>query len=173
MESHKNMYGLVNRPTLKIFWRKSVCRTVNLLELPSITALSSQRLQMKNNVSINSCISLQWETWCIYLSVSTRPEITYAVGNLARFSSKPTKSHWTALKRVLRYLKGTVKYGVLYSQKGSYCVGYSDDNLAGDINDWKSISGYMFQISGGAVTWRSCVALSMAEAEYIALSSSA
>ena len=112
----------------------------------------------------------------MYLSVSSRPDITYAVGNLARFSSKPTKEHWTALKRVLRYLKGTMKHGILYSQKGSgECVGYSDADWAGDINDRKSTSGYVFQISGGAITWKSkkqgCVALSTAEAEYIALSS--
>lgn len=112
----------------------------------------------------------------MYLSVSTRPDIAYAVGNLARFSSKPTKDHWTALKRVLRYLKGTVKHGILYSQKGSTdSVGFSDADWAGDINDRKSTSGYLFQISGGAVTWKSkkqsCVALSTAEAEYIALSS--
>ena len=45
----------------------------------------------------------------MYLATTTRPDITFAVGMLARFSSKPNKSHWTALKRVLRYLKGTVK----------------------------------------------------------------
>jgi hypothetical protein len=112
----------------------------------------------------------------MYLSMSTRPDITYAVGNLARFSSKPTKTHWTALKRVLRYLKGTMKHGILYSQNESaVCVGFSDADWAGDINDRKSTSGYLFQMSGGAVTWKSqkqsCVALSTAEAEYIALSS--
>ena len=78
----------------------------------------------------------------MYLSVSTRPDITYAVGNLARFSSKPTKEHSTALKCVLRYLKGTVKHSILYSQKGSNeCVGFSDADWAGDINDRKSTSG--------------------------------
>ena len=114
----------------------------------------------------------------LYLSVSTRPDITYAVGNLARFSSKPTKHHWTALKRVLRYLKGTVKHGILYFQKGSNeCVGYSDTDWGGDINDRKSTSGYLFQISRGVITWKSkkqsCVALSTAKAEYIDLSSAA
>ena len=112
----------------------------------------------------------------MYLAVSTRPDIAYAVGNLAKFTSKPSTKHWTALKRVLRYLKGTIKHGILYSQKNSgECVGYSDADWAGDINDRKSTSGYIFQISGAAVTWRSkkqgCVALSTAEAEYVALCS--
>ena len=114
----------------------------------------------------------------MYLSVSTRPDISYAVSSLARFSSKPTKEHWTALKRLLRYLKGTTKYGILYTKGGaSKCIGFSDADWAGDINDRKSTSGYVFMLSGGAVSWSSkkqkCVALSTAEAEYVALSSAA
>ena len=114
----------------------------------------------------------------LYLSVSTRPDITYAVSTLARFSSEPTKQHWTAAKRVMRYLKGTINHGIHYSKKGSQeCICYSDADWAGDIDDRRSTSGYLFQISGGAVTWsskkQSCVALSTAEAEYIALASTA
>ena len=114
----------------------------------------------------------------MYLSVSTRPDIAYAVSNLARFSSNPTENHWKALKRVLRYLRGTVNFGILYSPNSSpECIGFSDADWAGDTNDRKSTSGYLFILSGGAVTWKSkkqsCVALSTAEAEYIALSSAA
>ena len=114
----------------------------------------------------------------MYLSVSTRPDISYAVSSPARFSSKPKKEHWTALKRLLRYLRGTLKHGILYTKDGSNaCVGYADADWAGDINDRKSTSGYVFLVSGGAVSWKSqkqkCVALSTAEAEYIAMASAA
>ena len=114
----------------------------------------------------------------MYLSICTRPDIAYAVSNLAKFTSKPTNAHWTALKRVLRYLKGTVDYGIQYTRgESGECIGYSDADWAGDINDRRSTSGYLFMISGGAVTWRSkkqgCVALSTAEAEYMALASTA
>ena len=51
----------------------------------------------------------------MYLSVSSRPDITYSVSTLARFSSQPNKQHWTALKRVLRYLNGTMRYGIIYT----------------------------------------------------------
>ena len=83
-----------------------------------------------------------------------------------------------AVKRILRYLKGTPNHGLLYSKEGSKdCVGYSDADWAGDVEDRKSTSGYLFQISGAAVSWRSkkqtCVALSTAEAEYMALASAA
>ena len=92
----------------------------------------------------------------MYLAISTRPDIAYAVNSLAKFNSKPSKEHWVALKRVLRYLKGTVKYGILY-QKGSMeiTIGYSDADWAGDITDRKSTSGYIFMQNGGAISWSS------------------
>ena len=114
----------------------------------------------------------------LYLSNWTRPDITYAVSSVARFCTNPTKQHWIAVKRIMRYLKGTPNHGLMYS-KGDpkSCMGYSDADWAGDVNDRKSTSGYLFKISGAPVSWRSkkqsCVALSTAEAEYMALSSAA
>lgn len=110
----------------------------------------------------------------LYLSVATRPDITYAVSNVAKFSSNPTSKHWTAVKRIMRYLKGTTDLGIVYtSQEKGDCVGFSDSDWGGDLDDRKSTSGYVFQYSGGAVSWRfrkqTCVALSTVEAEYIAL----
>ena len=114
----------------------------------------------------------------LYLATSTRPDIAYGVNNVAKFCSQPTKQHWVAVKRILRYLKGTVNLGLLYRKgSSSSCVGFSDADWAGDINDRRSTSGYLFQLSGAAVSWRSkkqsCVALSTAEAEYMALASTA
>ena len=114
----------------------------------------------------------------MYLPVGTRPDITYIVSNLARFSSKPTTDNWNAVKRVMRYLSGTTKLGILYSNECTNgLIGYSDADWGGDINDRKSTSGYIFKLNGGAVSWRSkkqsCIALSTAEAEYIALSAAA
>ena len=115
----------------------------------------------------------------LYLATRTRPDISFAVNNVARYCSKPTKSHWTAVKRIFRYLRGTTHHGLLYS-KGSEShdlIGYSDADWGGDDNDYKSTTGYLFQIGGTAITWKSkkqsCVALSTAEAEYMALSSAA
>ena len=114
----------------------------------------------------------------MYLSTCIRPDIAYAVGILARFSSKPNRTHWMAAKRVLRYLKGTTSHGIIFrGEEPGKCLGYSDADWAGDREDRKSTSGYLFQIAGGPVSWRSkkqdSVALSTAEAEYVALSSAA
>ena len=99
---------------------------------------------------------------------------------MARFTSKPTKQHWIAVKRIFRYLRGTTNLGLLYSNEGrtkGALIGYSDADWGNDCNDSRSVTGYLFQIGGIAVTWRSqkqsCVALSTAEAEYMALSSAA
>ena len=83
-----------------------------------------------------------------------------------------------AVKRIMRYLRGTMDLGLRYI-KGceSECIGYSDADWAGDTNDRRSTSGYMFHIAGAAISWKSkkqsCVALSTAEAEYMALASAA
>ncbi|CAB3978874.1 Hypothetical predicted protein [Paramuricea clavata] len=111
----------------------------------------------------------------LYLSSATRSDITFAVNNVAKFSANPTNEHWTAVKRIFLYLKGTVNYGLLYSENASPdCVGFSDADWTGGLNGRKSGSGYTCQIHDDAVSWRSkkqiCVALSTAEAEYVALS---
>lgn len=112
----------------------------------------------------------------LYLSVATRPDITYAVCKVARFSAEPDKSHWAAVKRIIRYLVGTAEFGLLY-RKGvqEECVGYSDADWGGDLDDRRSTSGYLFRMCAAAVSWRSkkqtCVALLTAEAEYMALAS--
>ena len=103
-------------------------------------------------------------------------DITFAVSNVANVCAKPTKEHWTAVKHILRYLKDTFDFGLLYDNENQgECIGFSD--WAGDLADRRSTSGYLFQMCGTAVSCRSkkqtCVALTTAEAEYIALASAA
>ncbi|KAF2304474.1 hypothetical protein GH714_031884 [Hevea brasiliensis] len=108
----------------------------------------------------------------MYLTAS-RPDLMFVVSFISRFMANPTKLHFAAIKRVLRYLKGTVNYGLFYRRGGeSRLVGYTDSDYAGDIDDSKSTSGYAFLFSGGAVAWSSrkqpIVTLSTTEAEFIA-----
>ena len=111
----------------------------------------------------------------LYLSMRTRPDITFTVSRVARFCSNPTTQHMRAVKRILRYLRGTTNQGLLYKKNGSKeVVGFSDADWGGDVDDRKSTSGYVFQIGGSTVIWRSkkqtSVALSASEAENISLS---
>ena len=108
-----------------------------------------------------------------YAAIATRPDIAQAVGTLAKFNSFPNEAHLTAVKRVFRYLKGTVKLHLQYEASDKSRKGYSDADWEADSEDRRSTSGNVFVMSNGTISWASqkqpTVALSTAEAEYIAL----
>ncbi|XP_066354656.1 secreted RxLR effector protein 161-like [Miscanthus floridulus] len=113
---------------------------------------------------------------------NSRPDLAYAVGYLSRFMEAPRQEHLAAVRRVLRYVAGTVHSGLHYhlgrkNEGTPKLLGYSDSDLAGDVNDWKSTSGLIFFLAGGPIAWQSAkqkvVALSSCEAEYIAAAGAA
>ncbi|KAE9138475.1 hypothetical protein PF010_g950 [Phytophthora fragariae] len=113
----------------------------------------------------------------MYLATSTRPDLAFALSQLSRFVAKPSSKHVGALKRVLRYLAGTVNYGITYDRQSGesdtvVLEGYCDSDWANDPETRRSTTGFMFTLAGGAVSWmarrQSIVALSTAEAEYVA-----
>lgn len=110
----------------------------------------------------------------LYLAVATRPDIANAVSRLAQFTIAPERSHWIAAKRILRYLTGTVQMGLIYTSTDQPLLGYSDADWGGDLIDRRLYSGYVFLLSGAAISWKSqkqrSVALSSTEAEYVSLS---
>ncbi|XP_059629556.1 secreted RxLR effector protein 161-like [Cornus florida] len=106
----------------------------------------------------------------------TRPDILFAVGLVSRFMERPTITHFKAAKRILRYIKGTLDFGLFYSFSNDFkLVGYCDSDWAGDLDDRKSTSGYCFFMGNTAFTWCSkkqpIVTLSTCEAEYVAATS--
>ncbi|CAL1361567.1 unnamed protein product [Linum trigynum] len=109
----------------------------------------------------------------MYAMVCTRPDIAHAVGVVSRFLSKPGKEHWEAVKWILRYLRGSSKMSLCFGDGEPVLVGYTDADMAGDVDSRRSTSGYLITLSGGAISWQSrlqkCVALSTTEAEYIAV----
>jgi Reverse transcriptase (RNA-dependent DNA polymerase)/Integrase core domain/GAG-pre-integrase domain len=110
----------------------------------------------------------------MYLSVCTRPDISQAVGALARYMSCPMKEHWDAAKAVLRYVKSSTGVGIQFGgSKG--LQGYCDSDYAGDIDTRRSTTGYAFVLNGGVISWSSrlqpTVAVSTTEAEYMSASS--
>ncbi|XP_062182043.1 uncharacterized mitochondrial protein AtMg00810-like [Phragmites australis] len=106
--------------------------------------------------------------------MNTRPDLAYSVGYVSRFMEKPTTEHLVAVKRVLRYISGTLDFGYHYTRKkkDAQLIGYSDSDLAGDIDTRKSTTGVVFFLGNNVITWQSqkqkVVALSSCEAEYIA-----
>ena len=92
----------------------------------------------------------------------------------ARFCDDFRQEHLTAVKRIFRYLKGTASFGITYTRSTDFVVqGYSDADFGGDLDTRRSTTGYIFQVCGGCLSWRSklqrIVALSSCESELIAL----
>ncbi|KAJ9560132.1 hypothetical protein OSB04_005292 [Centaurea solstitialis] len=105
--------------------------------------------------------------------IHTRPDIGYPVGVVSRYMESPRESHLKAVKQILRYIKGTINYGLVYQKGGDgKIIGYSDSNHNGDRDDGKSTSGMAFYFSDNLITWCSqkqqTVALSSCEAEFMA-----
>ena len=147
---------------------------------------SAEASQMKNMPYRELIGSLLW------VANGTRPDVSFAVNTLAKFTSNPGLVHWKALLRVLGYLYATKDYCIKYERNpevidGIDAQGYSrgflplteldayvDASFAGDVDTRRSTTGYVFKISGGPVSWQSrmqtSVALSSMEAEYMAAS---
>ncbi|CAH2097204.1 unnamed protein product [Euphydryas editha] len=104
-----------------------------------------------DTLSENNCPYRELIGGLMYLSVCTRPDISYALSQLSQFNTAFTKDHWLAAKRILRYLS----------------------DWANDLTDRKSYSGFVVKLGGSTVNWESrkqrCVALSSTEAEYLAI----
>ncbi|CAL9021467.1 unnamed protein product [Prunus brigantina] len=92
----------------------------------------------------------------MYAQVCTRPDIAFPISVLGRFQSNPGQAHWVAGKRVLRYLKRTMDYKLVFKRSDSLKLeGFADADFAGCKDDLRSTSGYVFTFAGAAVSWRS------------------
>jgi len=112
----------------------------------------------------------------LYLAQCTRPDVAFATNNVSRFNGKHSEKHWMAVKRILRYLRGTIDRKLVFSNSQANILRvYCDSDWASEQDERKSCTGFVATLSGGAVSWCSkrqpIVALSSTEAEYIALSS--
>lgn len=87
--------------------------------------------------------------------VHTRPDIAFSVGIVSQFMERPTVLHLNAVKRIIRYIKGTLEFGLNYVRgSGSYLLsGYSDSDMAGNVDDRKSPIGVAFYLNESLITW--------------------
>jgi hypothetical protein len=119
----------------------------------------------------------------LYLCTNTRPDISFAVSQAARFSSAPRQSHATAVKTIVRYLAGTADKGMIMRPRGDLKLEmYCDADFAGlykrepdrSVDSARSRTGYIIKLSGCPLVWKSQlqteISLSTLEAEYSALS---
>lgn len=112
----------------------------------------------------------------MFLAVNTRPDIAYAVSYLSQFNTCYADVHYKHAKRVLKYLKGTSDYGLVFRKQSvdvmNICA-YADADWANDHIDRKSYTGYVFKLAGSAISWEAkkqqSVSLSSTEAEYVSI----
>ena len=109
---------------------------------------------------------------------ATWPNIAHVVGIINRFMHNPSRSHWTVVKHVFRYMVGTKDIGILFGPNDtSGVVGCTDSDFAISVSSCKSTTGYCFKLGNGAILWnlklQECTATSTTEAEYVATSDAA
>ena len=116
--------------------------------------------------------------------MNTRPDIAFVISRLAQYTIQPNSQYWAALKRLIRYLKGTRTKDIVYGiqpnpvttddDNACHIKGYTDSDWAGETSTYKSTSGYLFLDAEAPIAWRSnkqpSVALSICETEYVAAS---
>lgn len=114
----------------------------------------------------------------MYVVICTRPNLAHVVSVVSRFMHNPGKEHWNAVMWILRYLKGTSHFGLLFDKNSvkeigvmGFVEGIIDSDFAGDLDKRRSISGYVFSLCSSAMSWRallqSVTALSTTEAKYV------
>lgn len=112
----------------------------------------------------------------MYAANGTRPDITFAVNRLSKYSSNPDSTHTSALKHLLRYVRGTLSHSLTYTGTADQqppLIAYCDADYANDKDDRLSVSGYAIMLCGGAISWaarrQTVIADSTVNAEYIAI----
>ena len=148
----------------------------NHISTPADTHLPLQATMGPDDLPLSSTIPYREAVGCLmYAMVLTRPDIAFIVSHVAKFTSSPRQSHWTAVKLIFQYLFATFHIGISYygSSTNLTLQGFCDVDYAGDYDDNKSKVDYIFLSANGAIAWCSkrqgCIADSTTEAEFVAM----
>ncbi|KAL0373766.1 UNVERIFIED_CONTAM: Retrovirus-related Pol polyprotein from transposon TNT 1-94 [Sesamum radiatum] len=165
----KSLYGLKQAPKQ---WHEKFDKTILAF---GFTVNENDKSLFKNEsgISVGQLRYSQIIGSLQYLANDTRPDISFFVWKLARYTSCPDKTHWGALDRVLRYLKGIVSLAIHYGRFPIVLEGYSDASWIAKNSGSNGCSGYIFTLCGGTVSWKSAqqtlITRSTFEAELCAL----
>ncbi|UYV75657.1 hypothetical protein LAZ67_13000908 [Cordylochernes scorpioides] len=135
----------------------------------------SKEINLDNHIEDDNCDQHTYQEalgMLMFLAVNTRPDIAYITSKLSQYSRQPKQMHWTAIKRVMRYLRGTIDLGVKFERgKTGILKSYADASWS-TTHDGKSYGGYVLKLGEATIDWKSSkqplVALSTMEAEMIA-----
>jgi hypothetical protein len=174
IEVHQDDSGNTLRQTA---YAKHVVELAGLTDYnPALTPME-ERLKLSRDSTTEEVDATQYRRLVVSLRylAHTRPDLAFFVSYVSRFMQRPTTEHQQAVKRIIRYVVGTLDHGLYYPRcpGEAHLVGYSDNDHVGDIDTSKSTSGILF-FGKCLVSWQlvkqQVVALSSCEAEYIAAS---
>ncbi|GKC61502.1 zinc finger, CCHC-type containing protein [Tanacetum coccineum] len=139
------------------------------------TPIDTSEKLMPNNAQMVSQLEYYRVIGCLmYAMTCTRHDIAFTVGKLSRYTSNPGTQHWQAIQRVLKYLKKTMDYRLMYTAYPSVFEGYTDASWISNTEDNSSTSGWVFLLGGGAISWdfkkQTCITGSTIEFEFVASS---
>ncbi|WVZ89349.1 hypothetical protein U9M48_035769 [Paspalum notatum var. saurae] len=177
IEVHQDDSGITLRQTA---YAKRIVELAGLTDCnPTLTPME-ERLKLSRNSTTEEVDATQYRrlVGSLRYLVHTRPDLAFSVSYVSRFMQRPMTEHQQAVKRIIRYVAGTLDHGLYYPRcpGEAHLVGYSDSDSdhGGDIDTSKSTSGILFFLGKCLVSWQSVkqqvVALSSCEAEYIAAS---
>ncbi|GJT11365.1 zinc finger, CCHC-type containing protein [Tanacetum coccineum] len=141
---------------------------------PVSTPMDTSEKLMPNNGQAVSQLEYSRVISClIYAMTCTRPDIAFFVGKLSMYTSNPGTQHWQVIQRVLKYLKKTMDYRLIYTGYPSVLKGYTNASWNSNIEYNSSTSGWVFLLGGGVISWASkkqtCITDSIIEFEFVAL----
>ena len=90
----------------------------------------------------------------MYAMLCTRPDVAYTLGIVSRFQVDPQEDHWKTVKNILKYLRRIRDIFLIYGGSDLKLEDYTDSSFQPDLDDSKSIFGYVFTLYGGAVSWK-------------------
>jgi hypothetical protein len=175
IEVHQGDSGITLRHTA---YAKHVVELDRLIDCnPALTPME-ERLKLSRDSTTEEVDATQYQRLVGRLRylAHTRSDLAFSVGYVSQFMQRPTTEHQQTVKRIIRYVAGTLDHGIYYPRcpRKAHLIGYRDSNHVGDIDTSKSTSGIIFFFGKCLISWQSVkqqvVTLSSCEAEYIAAS---